>query len=181
MNRLSIFVFALGCTSLLGCGSDSEKETGTDSTLVGDDVGLSPQAGDWQMTTAAWVNDDCNFGAALAPPSSVTFADVTDTTFSPTMYDSKGMQIGETRVECTYGGDNAYNCTGFGQTLVFTDNGILDMVGTDTITMNSETSVTGAAILTADCTGTDCGMMAATTNSGSFPCTSGLDWTAAAP
>jgi len=179
MNRISFVIAAIGILSLIGCGDESEKETADGSTLVGDDVGISPQSGNWPLTTANWADDDCNFEATLFPPASMSYENVTENSFSTTLFDQDGIQIGD-EGSCTYSGDNVYDCVGFTNSLTFYTS-TLDITGTATVTMNSETSVTGVAVMTADCTGSECDMMAAGTNSGSFPCTTSLNWTAAAP
>jgi hypothetical protein len=163
----------------MGCGSESDKETGTTTASTMADVGISPQSGNWPLTTANWAEDDCNFEATLFPPTSMSFDDVTENAFSTTLFDQDGIKIGNEGA-CTYSGDDVYDCVGFTNSLTFYTS-TLDITGTATVTMNSETSISGVAVMTADCTGSECGMMAAGTNSGSFPCTTNLNWTAAAP
>ncbi len=176
MNRVPFLVVALSCWTLAGCGSDTAKDT---ATATGD-AAIQPQEGNWPMVTATWVNDGCNAEEGLQPPSSVSFSNVDATSFSLNLYDTKGVQIGDGNSTCESVGGNTYDCVGFTQTLAYTKNGIIHMTGVDTITLASETEASGNAQLISECLGTDCPFMALETNTGSFPCETGLSWTAAA-
>ena len=165
----SRFLTILTCVSLLGCGDDKD---------TAEEISVSlPKAGDWTVLTTGYTNDSCNAEGFLTPFDTVTVADVTESSFSITYY-LENVRIGETSASCTHIADNEFDCTDVDHSTPFSDNATINMVASGTISVGSDTSISGVGNLVLDCTGMDCGQLAGMTNTGSLPCDTTLNWTA---
>ena len=141
---------------------------------------ILPQSGDWTIVTTGYTNDDCNAAGFLIPPDSITFADVDTSSFSITYY-IENERIEDSRSTCSHTGDNIFECEDLIHSTPFSANATVSMVSTSAIiTMTSETSASGVGNLTLECTGSDCGQLSELTNTGSLPCDTTINWTAAA-
>ena len=173
MNHLSSTILAISMFSFLGCGT-ADKD---DSAVEND--GFLPQAGDWDIVTTGWANDDCNATEGLTPATSITIANVDSSSFTLTFYEND-FRVGETST-CTYEGNEQYHCIGFTNSFTYTDvDATINISGDATVTVTSETAVSGSGDLMMECTGADCSQVAMGTNSGSLPCESTMNWTAEA-
>jgi hypothetical protein len=173
MNHLSTTIVTISMLSLLGCGAEDK-----DDSVVEND-GVLPQAGDWNIITTGWANDDCNAAEGLTPATSITIANVDSSSFTLTFYEND-FRIGETST-CTFEGDEQYLCTGFTNSFSYTDaDATISMSGDAVVTITSETAASGSGDLTMECTGADCSDVATWTTSGSFPCGTTMNWTAEA-
>jgi hypothetical protein len=172
MSRIVWLAVGLCGLSVGGCGSTSEDEPEDDVV-----VAVQPQAGDWDIVTTGWTDDDCNAAEALTSPDSVTFSDVSESSFSMTLYEGD-LRIGD-RVTCTHAGDDVYECEEFYHSLPFDGmDATVVMVGQPTVTLSSETAASGVGLLSVDCEGTACGMIPMQTPLTGFPCATTTNWTA---
>jgi hypothetical protein len=193
MTRLhfsTALILAFSGLKLVACDSSDDEDKGTEDTADdaggddagGDDAGdasaVQPQSGDWMILTTGWSDDQCNAAAVLSSITSVTFSDVTESTFTLTMYEGD-VRIGNS-VSCSHTGDDVFGCDAFYHEIVPFSN--LDatfiMDGIPTVTLSSETEAAGKGELTLDCTGTDCSTALSQTGLTSFPCSTTNNWTA---
>jgi len=159
----------------VGCESDGKGETGT----AVEDEGIQPQAGDWTINTTGWSNDDCNAEQNLTVPTSIAFSDVESSSFRVTFFED-GVQVGSNSI-CSHEGNDIYSCEEFTNGFSYTDvDASISMAGLGTITLASETTASGSADFEMECEGADCSQIATYTNSGAFPCSTTLSWTAEA-
>ena len=173
MTRFPIFVTALSCLSLLGCGSAGESDSAVE------EEGIQPQAGDWTIITTGWSNDDCNAEENLTSPTSITFADVDSSSFRITYFE-EGAQVGSNST-CAYEGEDVYSCEDYTNGFSYTDvDASISMAGVGSFTLSSETTASGTADFVVECEGADCSLIATNTTSGVFPCGTTFSWTAEA-
>jgi hypothetical protein len=167
MNRVSLFITALSCLTLLGCGNTEDPE----------DVLIQPQSGDWTIVTTGWTNDDCNEEENSGVPNTLTMSDVDSPTFSMTFYQNE-VRLADGNSSCTHSNGETYSCDEFVHTQSDADGTIVTMTGEWTVDVTSETTVSASTDLVLDCDGSDCARLATYTNSGSHPCGTTLILTA---
>jgi len=132
------------------------------------------------IVAAGWTDDDCNADEGLTTPTSLTVSNVESSYFSVTIYDGE-IRIGEGSSTCTHEADDVYNCEELTHGFSYTDmDASISMAGEFTVSVNSETTVSGSGVLLFQCSGADCDELATQTNSGSFPCATTLNWSAEA-
>jgi hypothetical protein len=172
MLKHTFFTALLSCFVIVGCNSDS-KDSGADLDLI------QPTSREWTIVTSGWANDDCNATQNLLPPTSVVFTDVASPTFSVTFFDGD-VRIGDGSSICTHTSDDIYDCEEFTHGLSYDDiDASVSMTGIWSVTVTSETAVSGTGDLTLTCTGSDCSYVAAATTTGELPCGTTSNWTAA--
>ena len=104
--------------------------------------------------------------------------DVVSPTFSVTFFDGD-VRIGESSSVCTHTSNDIYDCEEFIHGFSYDDiDASVSMVGIASITVTSETTISGIGDLTLTCTGSDCSYVAAATNTGELPCGTTTNWTA---
>lgn len=178
MSKLLKILMAMSILQVTGCGNDKLDETGEVSTDGQDTEALQPQSGDWTVVTNGWSNDNCNAEEALTDVVLVTFSDVSESSFSLTLYEEGDIRIGNTTT-CTHAGNDVFACEDFFNDVPIQGmDATVNMVGIPTITLNSETDAAGQGDLTIDCTGSDCGMLTGGMPFTGFPCTATNNWTA---
>jgi hypothetical protein len=177
MIRFTLAAGLLSCFGLVGCDSDSIGDTAGEIETA--DLVL-PEAGDWSILTTGYTDDDCGAAGWLLPHDAVTFSDVEESSFSMTLY-LENERIGEGSVSCSNTGETTYECEDMNHSTQFSNTTTISMVGKGTLTMISETSVSGSGALVLECSGNDCNQVAAMTTIGSMPCSTTLNWTAEAP
>jgi len=171
MLKHTFFTALLTCSFIVGCNSDS-KDSGADLDLI------QPTSGEWTIITSGWTNDDCNATQNLQQPSSILLTDVVSPTFSVTFFDGD-VRIGESSSVCTHTSNDIYDCEEFIHGFSYDDiDASVSMVGIASITVTSETTISGIGDLTLTCTGSDCSYVAAATNTGELPCGTTTNWTA---
>ena len=170
----SLLVPALPFVLLIAC-DDSTK---SDDTGGGDDIEqVSPTEGSWEFFGTAWEDDDCNGESNLSEPTDFTIASFDGETYLMEVFFDTGDTLGE--VECTHGGEDTYTCASITES--FGETGYtIDLTGDYTLSFEDASTVSGSCALALDCTGAACDEVAATTNSGAFPCTSTLTFQAGA-
>ena len=171
MYRILLFAL-LSSLGLVGCGSD-ETDTAEEVTPT------LPKSGDWTIVTTGYSNDDCNADGFLIPFDEISIADVDTSSFSITYY-LENVRIGESSSSCSHVGDDIFDCSEIAHSTPFSSNATMNMTAVGSVTMISETSISGAGNLVLDCTGADCPSVAAMTTTGSLPCDTTLNWTASA-
>ena len=176
MKNFTLAFAILSCVSLVGCGKDTDGDTAGEGEGQSDLV--LPQAGDWTVLTTGFTDDDCGASDWLLPQDSATFSDVDGSSFSMTLY-YQNERIGEGSVRCSHTSDNSYTCEDMYHSTPWSGTTTVSMVAKGTVNMISETSVSAAGELVIDCSGNDCNQVASTTATGSFPCNTTLNWTAA--
>jgi hypothetical protein len=162
----SLLIPALPFVLLFAC-DDSTK---SDDTGGGEEIEqISPTEGSWEFYGTAWVDDDCNGESNLSEPTDVTISDVDGDSFQMEVFFDTGDSLGQ--VECTHGGDDTYTCGSVTES--FGESGYtIDLTGDYTLSFEDASTLSGSCALALDCSGTACDQVAASTNSGSFPCTS---------
>jgi hypothetical protein len=181
MIRFPLAATVFSCLGLVGCWTASKLESDTgDSETEIEEEHLQPQAGEWNVVTSGWTDDDCNATENLQPPSSMTIADVVPSSFSVTIYDGD-VRIGERSSTCTHAEGNIYNCDELEHGFTYDDvDASMSMRGAYAITLTSETALSSRGGLVMECSGSDCDSIADYTSSGSFPCDTTLNLTAEA-
>lgn len=180
MVRFPSATTVLMCLGLVGCWTTSkvEADTAGDSGSEPEETHLQPQAGDWNIVTSGWTDDDCNAAENLQAPTSMSIANVDSSSFSVTIYDGD-IRIGDGSSTCTHTEGNIYNCDELKHGFSYDDiDASISMRGGYTITLTSETALSSRGGLVMECTGADCDTIAGYTNSGSFPCDTTLNLTA---
>lgn len=169
---------ALCTLPLLACGAEKDDDTGAADGEDGEPAALQPESGDWDVVTSGWSDDNCNAEAAFTDVVTVTFSDVTESSFSLTLYEADLVRVGNT-VSCTHGGDGVFACEDFLNDVAISGiDATVNIVGIPTVTLNSETNAAGQGDLTVDCSGPDCGMLTGGNPFTGFPCTATNNWTA---
>jgi len=172
MNRRLTPLALLFSLATFGCapGGDSGPE----------DERIQAVSGEWTIVASGWSDDDCNATEGLAVPTSLTMADVEDSSFSITYYDGD-VRLGQGALACSHVGADVYDCEDYldGFDWVGLDASI-SITGTASITLTSETTATAVGVFSMECDGTDCGTVAAQTNSGEIPCDSIMNFSAEA-
>lgn len=130
------------------------------------------------ILTTGWSDDECNAAAVLTPITSITIADVAESSFTLTMYEGD-LRIGNS-VSCVHTSDDVFDCEDFYHEIVpFSSlNATFIMDGIPTVTLSSETEAAGRGELTLDCAGTDCATARSQTGLSGFPCSTTINWTA---
>ena len=183
MNRLPLFFITLSSLSLVACGTATEETTTTTTTKTTEETTvveqvIQPQSGEWTIVTTGWVDDECNAAKMLSDLTSVTFADVSETSFSITLFDGD-VRIGDA-LTCTHAGGDLFDCTDFYNEIVpiRSLDATITTVGIPSVTLTSETDAAGRGELTLDCIGEDCNTALSMTGFTSFPCETTNLWTA---
>ena len=178
MNRLPLFFITLSSFSLVACGADTEETTTTTEETTVVEQAIQPQSGEWTIVTTGWVDDECNAAKVLSDLTSVTFADVSETSFSLTLFE-EDVRLGDA-FTCTHAGGDLFDCTDFYNELVpFPSfDATITVVGIPSVTLTSETDAAGRGEMTVDCTGEDCSTALPMTGLTSFPCETTNLWTA---
>ena len=172
MSHISFLFTAVSIATLVGCGAASE-----DDSSVLPDPPVQPQSGEWTVITSGFTEDNCNAEEGLIPPSSMTVSDVMTDSFEVTMYDGD-TRIGEGSSTCTHDVDDAFICEEIINSFSYTGmDANMTVSGGFDVTLTSEYEMSGKAILTLECSGSDCPQIAMQTNSGSLPCDSTLHLT----
>lgn len=170
MSHLTLFFTAVSIASLVGCGAASEEDS---------DPPVQPQSGEWEVITSGFTEDNCNAEEGLIPPSSMTVSDVMTDSFEVTMYDGD-TRIGEGSSTCIHDAEDVYNCEELTNSFSYTGmDANMTVSGEFDITLTSEYEMSSQAVLTLECSGSDCPQIAVQTNSGSIPCDSTLNLTLA--
>ena len=166
LSRLSpLFAAAL----LTACGGGEDPK---DDTAGGDDTApavetITPTAGTYSIYNASFSEDNCDAATNLTDPTHFILTDVADGSF---MYELLEGPHSHGMAQCAEGEANTYSCDTMDTSFDATMNATITIAADATFDITAIDSFEGAALLSLDCVGNDCDMVALNTPKG-FPCT----------